>query len=366
VIDPATMATIEDELRRCVDLDRKLLEEMTNEMRPLRDATRIIHPRAATAVSFVGTDGGYNRVRFNPFMVQLIRVVDSAQNEYCLEVISRNTSLERLNARHLEKGGKGLTALGRMMEQLGVSSLADLASVFTRLDPSWVSVYREMTEWAVLLSLVRDKDFGTDTVILCDGLLRSKMFAGQLFGKYRQVLEAGIRRQFERSRRRIYIAGIAKRSSVLQAYRLAMAIEGVMRTTYPCYVEVPRSMEERVYEWDEYSKREDKFVAGKMFFVKFGQGPYDPVWAIDLLLSQKGEASTVLGYLLEDAKDGFPVPLYPQCLQRAHENAALTDLDMQILDDRIREEVRKNLGEKKWTLDELALQDADPASKRYE
>jgi len=252
-----------------------------------------------------------------------------------------------------------------MMEFLSIRTLSELSTVFKNLDPSWVSVYREMTEWAVLFSLVREKDFGTDTVILSDGLLRSKMFSEDLFGRYRRGLELAIRQQFEQHRRRIYVAGIAKRSNVLQTYRLALALEGVMRTTYPCYVEVPMNIEERVYQWDEYFKRDDKFVAGKMFLAKFGQGPYDPIWAIDLLLSQKAEAASVFGFLLEDAKDGFPVPLYPQCLQKAHEHAALTAFDMRLLEDAIMKAMRENIDDKKGILEELALQTTDPARARY-
>jgi hypothetical protein len=338
---------------------------MRKEVRPLKDATRIIHPRTATAISLVATDGGYNRFRFDPFMIQLIRVVDSSENEHCLEVIARNSSLDQLDSRHLNENGTARTALGRMMEFLRIRSLNELSTVFKNLDPSWVSVYREMTEWAVLLSLVREKDFGTDTVILCDGLLRSKMFSGDLFGRYRRGLELAIRDQFEQHHRRIYVAGIAKRSNVLQTYRLALALEGVMRTTYPCYVEVPMNIEERVYQWDEYLKRDDKFVAGKMFLAKFGQGPFDPIWAIDLLLSQKVEAASIFGFLLEDAKNGFPVPLYPQCLQKAHEHAALTDFDMRLLEDTILKAMRENLQDKKGILEELAFQTTDPASARY-
>jgi hypothetical protein len=102
-----------------------------------------------------------------------------------------------------------------------------------------------------------------------------------------------------------------------------------------------------------------------MFLVKFGSGTYDPVWAVDLLHSQKGEAQTIFGYLLEDAKDGFPVPLYPQCLQKAHEHAALVDFDMELLEDQICDALRACLAEKSWIIDELALQESDPAARRY-
>lgn len=369
MIEPATFEKLQVELKDRIDQDRKVLDEMRAEVRPLRSLTRRIHPRSATAISLVGTDGGNNQLRFDPFKVQLIRVVDSSQNEYCLEVITPRTAIGELTKRHLGDSGAPQTALGRMMKYLGISDLSQLSGVFKpdedERKSSWMNVYREMTEWAVLFDLVREKDFGTDTVIVCDGFLRSKMFTGKLFGKYREGLEEGIKRQYEKNRRRIYVCGIAKTSGVLQTYRLAMKLESVMNNTYPCFVEVPLSMEERVYEWDEWAKRQDKFVAGKMFLVKFGNSAYDPVWAIDVLHSQKDETATVFGYLLEDAKDGFPVPLYPQCLQKANEYAALFDFDWEMLEDEIRRALRDSLGEKGPVIDEMALQDSDPASQRY-
>jgi hypothetical protein len=254
--------------------------------------------------------------------------------------------------------------MGRMMKYLNVEQLSELAPVFKKDPPdeSWTNVYREMSEWAVLFELARESYFGTDTVIVCDGFLRSKMFSKNLFGTYRRGLEEGIRRQFEKNRRRIYICGIAERSAVLQTYRVAMALENIMRNTHPCYVEVPLYMEERAFEWDEWAKRSDKFVAGKMFLVKFGTGVHDPIWPIDVLLSQKREAQTIFGYLLEDAKSGFPRPLYPQCIQRARENATLLDFDRDFLQDQMCEALREGLGDKKWVIDELVLQGSDPAS----
>jgi hypothetical protein len=370
MIEPASLDTLASEIRACVTADQGFLDDMRNEVRPLKGQTSRIQPRAATAISLVGTDGGNNQVRFDPFMVQLVRIVDSSQNELCLEAITPHTPIDRLNVRHFTPTGEPVTALGRMMAHLGLRDLRDLSGAFVpkngeALAPSWVAVYREMTEWAVLFALIREKDFGTDTVIVRDGFLRSKMFKGTLFGDLRKGIDDAIRGQYERSRRRIYVAGIAKHSSVLQVYRTALALEGVMRNAYPCHVEVPRVLEERAYTWDEYIERVDKFVAGKMFLVKFGNSPYDPVWAIDVLLSQKDAASTVFGYLLEDAKDGFPVPLYPQCLQRAHEHASLVGFDMQLLEDEIGRALRERLGDKKWVVDELALQESDPSSTRY-
>ena len=153
-----------------------------------------------------------------------------------------------------------------------------------------------------------------------------------------------------------------------------MALEQVLQTNYAAYVLVPREIEEKAYIWSEFARGDDnadeggeinKFVGGKMFLVKFGSHRRDPIWPIDLLTPQAGDAQAILGYMLADAIDGFPVPHYPRCLQKAHENAALVDFDFDILQDFIYEGVRRSLGEQASALDVFQLQDADPAQKRY-
>jgi hypothetical protein len=210
--------------------------------------------------------------------------------------------------------------------------------------------------------------------VVHDGLLRSKVFAGDLFSKYRQGLDEGIERH-KGNRRKLYLAGVAKHSKVLSRYRLAMALEGVLTTPYPAYVEIPREIEQEAYVWSEYARGDEevieggeinKYVAGKMFFVKFGDRPRDPIWPVDLYLPQVGEAQTILGYMLADAINGFPVPMYPLCLQKAHENAAMVDFDFYILQDHIFEGIRAVLGEEAPSLDIFRLQDLDPAQARYE
>jgi hypothetical protein len=239
---------------------------------------------------------------------------------------------------------------------------------------SWVQVYRELVEWATLYSILDTKDFGTDTLIVFDGLLRSKVFGKDNFKRLLGLASEAIDRQYHRNRRRIYLVGIAKHSKVLARYRLAMALEQVLTGAYPCYAEIPRDLEEQAYVWSEYARGDDreldsgeinKFVGGKMFFVKFGHGTRDPIWPIDIFLPQRNEAQAILGYLLADAIDGFPVPLYPRCLQKAHENAALVDFDFDILQDVIFAGVREVLGGEAPVLDAFRLQDADVSRLRY-
>jgi hypothetical protein len=380
MIDPASLDRLRTELSQRITADQTLLTQLRAEVRPLREQLQRIQPRSTTAISLVGTDGGNNRIAFDPFMAQLVRVVDSSQNEYCLEIVTPTTDIGALSRRHLGADGTPSTPLGRMMTYLGVRTLWELSPVIPGPqppdvpNPAWLRNYRELTEWAVLFALVSEKDFGTDTVIVVDGFLRSKVFARDLFIRLRDGIEEAMERQFVRNRRRIYLAGISKHSKVLQRYRLALAIEGILRQDYACYVEVPRELEEKAYQWADYARGDEsvtaegpgnRFVAGKMFFVKFGTRPHDPIWPIDILSSQVPEAAKILGFLLADAADGFPVPFYPLCLQRAHENAALVDFDMDILQREIVDAIRTALPDNGRILDELRLQDEDPSQRRY-
>ena len=356
-----------------------LLDTLREEIRPLLDGVRRIHAGTTTSISLVGADGGNNRLQFDPFLIQLIRVVDSANNEYCLEAITPSTSVAALSARQFTQAS-GLSSLGKLMQYLRVQDLADLSPMIRRdgsnrpPSPSWVQVYRELVEWATLFTLVREKDFGTDTLIVFDGLLRSKVFAGDLFQRYLQGIAEGIEAQLRGHHRQVYLVGVAKESKVLTRYRLAMALEGILTVDYPAYVKIPRAIEEKAYIWSEYARGDDarletaevnKFVGGKMFFAKFGNGRRDPVWPIDLYQPQAAQAQVIMGHLLADAIEGFPVPFYPRCLQQAHEHASLIDFDLDILQDEIFEGIRLALGEEAPVLDVFRLQDTDPAQARY-
>jgi hypothetical protein len=380
MIEPESHEQLRREISERIAADRALLDGLRAEIRPLRAHVIRIQPRTTTSISLVGTDGGNNSLQFDPFLVQLVRVVDSSNNEYCLEAITPTTDVGRLTQAQFARSGHSPTALGEMMTDLGAPTLPALSHMIRPNDhgravsPSWVQVYRELVEWAILYSIVKNKDFGTDTLIVCDGLLRSKVFASDFFKQYLEHMKAAIERQYREKRRRIYLVGVAKHSKVLARYRLAMAIERVMTTDYPAYVEVPREIEEKAYVWSEYARGDDrelenaeinKFVGGKMFLVKFGKSSRDPIWPIDVFLPQKDEAQVILGYLLADAVDGFPVPLYPRCLQKAHENAALVDFDFDILQDEIFSGLRDVLGEDAPLLDAFRLQDADPSQRRY-
>jgi hypothetical protein len=379
-VNPESQADLKREIAERLVEDRRILDELRDEIRPLRSEVRRIQPRTSTSISLVGADGGNNRIQFDPFLVQLVRVVDSSNNEYCLEAITPTTSVAALSERQFGGDGRPATPLGNLMDLLDCRDLTQLSHMIRSNDdgrptsPSWVQVYRELMEWAILLVLVQHRQFGTDTLIVFDGLLRSKVFARDLFRRYIEGIRKAIDETYQRDRRRIFLVGMAKHSKVLTRYRLAMALEGILTTEYPAFLEIPREIEEKAYLWSEYARGNDiereggeinKFVGGKMFFVKFGSSPHDPIWPVDVFAPQVSEAQTVLGHMLSDAINGFPIPFYPRCLQKAHENAALVDFDFDMLQDHVLDGLRGLLGSKASTIDAMRMQELDPAQSRY-
>ena len=279
-----------------------------------------------------------------------------------------------LGRRHLDQ----LTPLGKMMNDLGVSSLADLSPMIPekRKSGSWPLVYRDLCEWAVLYDLICNSTWGSDTLIIYDGLLRAKIFAKELFIELYGKLRDAIERTRRERRRDIFLVGIAKHSRVMERYRLAMAIADVFPAGDPSYVAVPDELQGKVYDtWPEYirspadvsdGKENPKFNMGVMYLVRFGKMSADPVWTVDLLQFQAKRAQQIFGSLLSDAEQGFPVPCYPHSLQQADRHAQVVDLDLAILralEEAVREQVPAS---RLPVFDAQVLSSADPAAVRYQ
>lgn len=353
MFDPQKLPLIRQQIRERTRADSALLDAVCRDVRGLAGTVSAVQPRGTTSISLVASDGGNNKVEYNPFYLQLVRVVDSYGDELFLDVVSPSTDIGELGRRHWPSGCEPATALGRLMADLGARSLSDLSPM---LPPqprsnSWTLVYRDLCEWATLYDLICYQRFSTDTLIVRDGLLRSKIFAGDGFVRmYRRIADAIVKIERER-RREVYLVGIAKHSQVLRQYQLAMAVTRVLPSGHPCFAPVPMAMQEKVYLWDEYIRGPDddrggevaKFNMGAMYFVRFGTRSGDPVWTVDLLANQAVREQKIFGCLLADAISGFPIPFYPNCLQQADHHAQIVDFDLDVLQDTLIEAVREQI-----------------------
>lgn len=365
--------------------DNKILDALRREVRSFASEVRTIKPYSTTAISLVASDGGNNQLSFDPFYVQLVRVTDSYGKELCVDAVSPSTDTDELGKAQFNPDGTPRTALGKMMKDLGVNNPPHL----NRLSPmipkgsdirnnpdsvtsGWVQTYRDLCEWAVLYERICHTTFATDTLIVRDGLLKSMIFTGDLFIKWRKNVEKAIERIYKEDRRRVFLVGIAKHSKVITRYQLAMAIDNIFPPGEAMYVRIPRDLETKAYiryargaEVDGENIKAPKFFAGDMFLVRFGPMDGDPIWAVDIFSNQSNDASEIFGYLLNDAINGFPVPFYPRCLQKAHEHAQVVDFDLDIFQDQIFEAVRDLLpAEKKTIIDSWRFR-SDVSMRRY-
>jgi hypothetical protein len=335
-----------DELREKVvaayRADDPLLQKFRGFARELRADIRPLRAYSVNAISFVSADGGDNRLVLNPVAVELIRIVDSRGNQCALDAIASTASLEELELRATSGN------LSYLIKGLGQPGKATGA----------LRCYRDIVEWCVLYDLITNPSlqWGGDTIFIRDGLLRTKSFKREVFPQIDQRLRAGIAAHARRNVR-ISLVGVAKQSAVLGRLAVALELEGTFHKPFPCYVRVPSKIEAECYNFDrtwldtyETSAPDDTGrqlyqSLGSLFLAKFGDSAMDPIWPVDVAEWQVGEVDRVLGQLMVDAQQGFPMRDYPMTIQRAHDFAKLSGLEIEVLQDLLLQGMCQSLGD---------------------
>ena len=342
---------IRSRVRAAYEIEEPVVQKFREFAKRLKNEVKPIKPYSANAVSFVSTDGGDNRLYFNPAVIELIRVVDSQGKQCALDAIAGNTEYNSLNAklelvpplkRLCEDINKNIMQLSHFLKGLGESGKSTGAA----------RIYRDIVEWAVLYDLLH-KEWPLDTIIIREGMLRTKSFKREIFPfidkKFRSICE----RQKSKNVN-IALVGVAKKNAVLSRLSVALELEETFHKRDPCYVEVPKDIEEECYnhdkawldtletgEPDEDGKYRYESM-GKLYLAKFGDQPFNPVWPVDIAEWNAHEAHKILGQLLYDAQIGFPIPDFPQSIQRAHDFASINGIEIEVLQDIFFDEITKN------------------------
>ena len=340
--------------------DDPVLQRFREYARTLGNSLRLIRPYAVNAVSFVSADGGDNRLSFNPAVVELVRVVDSRGNECALDAVPGTATSSELDRRGTQGDQDEVGPLARLCTALG-RRVRDLSYLLSAMDAGGkstgaVRAYRDIVEWAVLHDLIASSaiQWGGDTIVVRDGLLRTKVFRREVFPLLDKRLRDGVEAHASRNVR-LSIVGVAKQSAVLGRLAVALELEATFHRPYPCFVRVPKAIEEECYNFDRTwldtletaEPTEDGRIlyqsAGSLFLAKFGDHPLDPVWPVDVASWQVDNADRILGQLTVDAQQGFPIPDYPMCIQKAHDYAKMTGLEMVVLQDLLMEGMCQSL-----------------------
>jgi hypothetical protein len=331
--------------------------------RHLKEGVKPLRPWSVNAVSIVSADGGDNRLSFNPATVELIRVVDSRGNECALDAVASTANVGELNKR-IGNGANVVAPLKRLCDDLG-KEVGELSYLFGGLGEPGKSTgalrcYRDIVEWAVLYDLATNPNlqWGGDTILIRDGLLRTKSFKRKIFPEIDRRLREATQAHAQR-RISLSIVGVAKTSAVLSRLAIALELEKTLAKDYPCYVKVDDFIEADCYNFDRTwldtyessSEGEDGQrlyqSMGQLYLVKFGDRSMDPVWPVDVAVWQLDRVEKVLGELVQDAQRGFPIPDYPMAIQRAHDYAKIGGLEMDILQGLLLEGMCQSLDEEK-------------------
>ena len=332
---------------------RSFAKQLKNKVKPIREYS-------VNAVSFVSSDGGDNRLYFNPSTIELVRVVDSLGNQCALDAIASNLQVKELNNRIqvIDNNSFLVEPLKRLCNDLNIDviGLSYLLGGLGQPGKSTgaIRVYRDIVEWAVLFDLMKYRDWGSDTIIVREGMLRTKSFKRNIFPKMDELIREA-HQSHKKKKITVSMVGVAKQSAVLSRLSVALELEETLHEPYPCYVEVPEEIERECYNFDrtwidtlETSEpdEEGKYLyqsMGKLFLVKFGNRPFDPVWPVDIAVWQVQETDKILGQLISDAQYGFPIPDFPMCIQKAHDFAKVNGIEVDILHDILFEGITQNL-----------------------
>jgi hypothetical protein len=348
---------IKNRVQSAYKTEESIIQKFRDFAKRIKNNIKPIRPYSVNAVSFVSADGGDNRLYFNPAVIELVRVVDSRGNQCALDAIAGNSKYQSLDERGEEGNPLVLAPLQKLCSDLNVT-VTQLSYLLKGLGESGkstgaVRTYRDIVEWAVLYDLLF-KEWGSDTIIVREGLLRTKSFKRQIFPIIDQKIR-DICAEHKKKNVNVSIVAVAKQSSVLSRLAVALEIEETFHKPFPCYVEVPTDIEAECYNFDrtwldtlETSEpNEDGSYLyqsiGKLYLVKFGDRPFDPVWPVDIAEWDTYDAPRILGQLLNDAQPGFPIPDFPQSVQRAHDFAKINGIEVSVLEDILFDGITQNL-----------------------
>lgn len=156
MLEPEEVGRLRKAIAEGTRADSKLLDALRVEVRNMKSAATVIKPRSTTSVSLVASDGGNNAVDFDPFHVNIVRIVDSYGKQLLTEVVSSGTDPEELSWM--------------------IPSPEDIAKDPENVATSRVLVFRELAEWAVLYevsTLIGPSDVCAECAKLFPGGCRS-------------------------------------------------------------------------------------------------------------------------------------------------------------------------------------------------
>ena len=110
LIEPSSHLELRQIITQRILADRRLLDTLHAKVRGLGNAIRHMQSSATTSITLVGADGGYNKLQYDSFFVQLVCVVASSNNEYCREASTPTMPIADIDRLQFDAAGRPITA----------------------------------------------------------------------------------------------------------------------------------------------------------------------------------------------------------------------------------------------------------------
>ena len=326
-----------EEMRKAVDQEFPKLQKLrtiTNKLDILE-----LGYRDCYSIAPVATDGGENKLTFEPLNLEIIRVVDSEGKERIQKIVPVSTEPEVFIKMFEE-----IEVLKKFLDRLD-TEYREL-SYFLPLEKdkedhsdfrNVIKHVRDILEWAVLLDMAWEPQ-RTPTLLLRDGLLRSMSMKDSAI----KALAASFKEAYKE--KSTLLAGVAKRAKILNYYSIAINLENTFNKPYPCYCELQKKMEEATYTHATAWVGKRSF--GDLYFAKFTDAREGIILPIEIPQWLRDRRKEIMEYIAFTSKHSFPLIGYPAPLIKAHENASLTGIEMEYLASLLKQEIMKRYSEK--------------------
>ena len=267
-------------------------------------------------IATVATDGGESRLVLDPIRMHIVRIADSSGNILCEDFVPLSLNPEEL----LRFFFRSNETLQRFLNFLNLS-WEDLLPSDTARSPNLLQMLRELMEWAALMRLA----FGPKPKLLVrDGLLRSVLLPDAVFGAIQ------VRFKELTNQRGHLLAGVSKRSQIVNYLSTGLALDERFQRKQPFYVQIPVELERATapprYTWG--SGR----AMGHLFLARLDHGENVPLMPVDVARWQADRAEEAMMLLAQDSKGSFPVRGYPQALIAADRHARIGGLEVELLE----------------------------------
>ena len=306
----------------------KKLDDLRTEVRKLK----FVPIEAAghySAIAYKSFDGGMFKISFDPLEIDVIEVADSNGNTKLKFAIPTGEELEKTDFRSIEE----LPIINKFLSILDASNLAEVSEILK--DPGTLM---EIGEFACIFDKITTTSPEEKTIVMKDGLLRTKKIKSELLGKLKEILKT--------KKNHVKLVGVAKTSKIVSLLSTALFLEKKVPPNQIGYIKIPLELELKVYTWSGKGKIRDKierlnYAFGDLYIVKLSKLGNILVTVEVPEDYSKEEVTEIISYLAKDSKYSYPVLGYPQTIMRAHEAAVRIGLPASIVKDKILERIRE-------------------------